>query len=320
MRDFIPPMPLRSGHLQTFLASAGPRQAAVRNVAAPVLAMARHITLECGGGARLLGEYSSANAARGLAVLIHGWEGSAHSAYVLSAAARLFRQGLSVFRLNLRDHGPSHHLNRDPFTSTRLNEVIEAVREVHRLFPHPQQHLVGFSLGGNFALRIARGAADSGLRLDSAVAICPVIRPHITMQHLEEGPFFYHYYFKRNWKRSMLRKFELFPELRDARHMLKGSTLTEMSETFVRRFTPYPSQLDYFQGYAIDGEHMSGLQVPCHVIASEDDPVIHIGEFQHLARPERLHLEVTRFGGHCGFIQDYQMNSWVDGRLAELLS
>lgn len=321
MREFLPPVPLRNGHLQTILASAAPRRAAALSLAEPLLARTRHITLDCGNGARLLGEYTAQPSGdRSLAILIHGWEGSAHSAYLLSAAARLYRQGLSIFRLNLRDHGPTHHLNREPFTSTRLGEVIEAVREIHRLFPHQRQHLLGFSLGGNFALRIARGAAKSGLQLDSVVAICPVIRPHITMRHLEEGFFLYHYYFKRKWKRSMNLKFELFPELRDARQMLKGDTLTEMSEEFVRRFTPFPSQLDYFRGYAIDGEHMVGLAVPCHVIASEDDPVTRVEEIEHLARPACLNVEITRFGGHCGFIQDYRMNSWVDGRLVELLS
>jgi len=35
-----------------------------------------------------------------------------------------------VIQLHLRDHGPSHHLNRELFNSARLPEVVAAVRRV----------------------------------------------------------------------------------------------------------------------------------------------------------------------------------------------
>ena len=92
-------------------------------------------------------------------VLLHGWEGSAESLYVLSLAQQLYRRGFEVVRLNLRDHGETHHLNRELFHSCRLPEVVGAVRSAAAALPRPALQLVGFSLGGNFMLRVAAQAA-----------------------------------------------------------------------------------------------------------------------------------------------------------------
>ena len=64
------------------------------------------------------------------AVLVHGWEGNAESLYILSLAQQLFDLGFDVVRLNLRDHGDTHHLNRELFHSCRLPEVVGAVQRM----------------------------------------------------------------------------------------------------------------------------------------------------------------------------------------------
>ena len=48
-------------------------------------------------------------------ILLHGWEGSSQSAYQVTTAHYLLNHGYDVLRLNLRDHGESHHLNKEMF-------------------------------------------------------------------------------------------------------------------------------------------------------------------------------------------------------------
>ena len=127
------------------------------------------LLLECGDGVTLQAFHSSP-AKRGrepgkrLAVLLHGWEGSADSTYVLSLAQTLFAHGFEVVRLNLRDHGATHHLNRELFHSCRLPEVVGAVQALARRFPGMPMVLAGFSLGRQLHAarrRASRGAATS---------------------------------------------------------------------------------------------------------------------------------------------------------------
>src|ERR1700704_7004508 len=146
------------------LASTAWRRTRIPRAAAPLLAAQRELLLDCGAGVRLQCFRSSPPHGSGPpVVLLHGWEGSADSLYVLSLAQQLFAQRFEVMRLNLRDHGDTHHLNRELFHSCRLPEVVGAISSLQRLFPDKPLHLVGFSLGGNFMLRVAAQADEAGL-------------------------------------------------------------------------------------------------------------------------------------------------------------
>ncbi|HEX2596708.1 MAG TPA: alpha/beta hydrolase, partial [Luteimonas sp.] len=90
--------------------------------------------IDGGDGVRLQGVHSAVPGvtARGLALLLHGWEGSAESSYMRLTAAQLLQRGFEVFRLNFRDHGDSHHLNEALFHSNRIDEVVQAACDVAR--------------------------------------------------------------------------------------------------------------------------------------------------------------------------------------------
>jgi predicted alpha/beta-fold hydrolase len=318
VRVFDPPRLLRNAHLQSILASTGPRKVLVRRRARALLAASREEILDCDDGIRLHGEYSPhPEAARGLAILIHGWHGTSESAYLLSAAGHLYQRGFSVYRLHLRDHGPSHHLNRGLFNSTRIAEVVSAVGQVTRLHPHPQVFLGGFSLGGNFALRVALHAPARGIELARVVAVCPVLDPAHTMRALGKSPL-YHQYFSRKWRRALDEKLRHFPDYGYREVLRELRTLQQMNEFFVPRYTGFSDTRAYLDAYALTGERLAGLAIPCHIVTSRDDPVIPAADLARLARPAALSVELTEHGGHCGFIMDWRGGSWIDGRLDQL--
>jgi predicted alpha/beta-fold hydrolase len=319
-RDFRVPVGLRHRHVQSLLAGWPLRQRLVRQRAAGLLAAARPEILDCGEGIRLLGLYSAApGPSRGLAILLHGWEGSAEASYVLSVGARLYDAGFEVFRLNFRDHGATHALNRELFHSCRIDEVVQATRSAMAAHPAPRTFLIGHSLGGNFALRVAVRAPAAGLDLTKVVAICPVLRPHSTMRALESGLWVYREYFLWRWRRSLLAKAACFPDLYEFGDLRRFPTLTATTEFFVTRYTPFPDLDAYLSGYAITGDALAGLSIPTRLIAAADDPVIPIADLDDIARPAALAVDVLPHGGHCGFLESYRLRSWLDRAvLAEL--
>src|SRR5512141_377347 len=128
MPSFRPPWLLRSRHLQTIFASSGPRRWLARRTWRGLEARAESVILDAGEGVRLAGLWSGhGEGERDLVTVIHGWEGSARSLYVRSTSGYLYDHGFDVFRLHLRDHGGTYDLNHDPFTCTRLREVVVAL-------------------------------------------------------------------------------------------------------------------------------------------------------------------------------------------------
>jgi len=319
--EFVAPRWLANPHLQSILPSLEPRRSFVARRARPLLAASRDLVLDCGDGVRLYGHHApQPAAARGLVLMLHGWEGSAESLYVLSAAAQLYAQGFEIFRLNLRDHGPSHHLNPEIFHSCRIAEVVGAVRAVQALLPDRTLSLVGYSLGGNFALRVALRAPAAGIRLRQVVAVCPVLDPEHTLAALERGYWLYRNYFVLKWRRSLLRKHAAWPDLYDLDELMVRRDLTDMTEQLVLRYTDFPDLQAYLRGYAIVGDVLAPLAVPARIISARDDPIIPARDLERLAPSRCLELTTTRQGGHCGYLENLSGATWADREILATLA
>lgn len=242
------------------------------------------------------------------------------STYLLQTGGRLLREGWDVFRLNFRDHGDTHHLNPGIFHSCLLDEAIGAVRALTHQFPLRPRVVIGFSLGGNFALRVALQAPRQRVAMDAAVAVCPVIDPHQGLFSIEHAPWFYHAYFMYKWRRSLRRKQRAFPdtelfELCELRADMRGLT-----RALVRRHTDFGTLENYLDGYSVAGEQLAQLQVPTFILTSRDDPVIPVDDFERLALPPNVELDITERGGHCGFISDLRLSSFAEDYIIERLA
>jgi hypothetical protein len=309
--EFRPPLWLRNPHVQSILATTFVRRGPIERRAAPLVAAQRELLLECGAGVRLQCLVSSPPRGTGEPVLVlHGWEGSAESIYVLSLAQLLFERGFEVVRLNLRDHGETHHLNRELFHSCRLPEVIGAVQALQAHFPGRPLSGVGFSLGGNFLLRVAARARESSLDLARIIAISPVLEPTETLVALETAMPGYEGFFVRKWLRSLRKKQAAWPDSYDFAEVRGG--LREMTAELVRRHSEFATLEDYLNGYSITGERLASLAVPAHILTSLDDPMIPAGGLARLAQSAALTVTVTRYGGHCGFIESLAGLTWAE--------
>ena len=319
---FDPPRWLRNPHVQSVLASSGMRRLLHRTRRVALEHGATEHILDCGNGVRLQGFYSKQSArpqTRALAVLLHGWEGSAQSSYILHTGARLLAEGCDVFRLNFRDHGETHHLNHELFHSCRIDEVVGAVRRIAETLPQRPLLIGGFSLGGNFALRVALRAPAAGIPLAWAFAVCPVISPRAGLASIEAAPWFYERYFMHKWRGSLKRKQALFPQREFFNKVELRGNMRELTRRMVQRHTDFGTLENYLDGYSIAGETLAALAVPASILTAADDPVIPVGDFRALALNASTELTIVEYGGHCGFIRDGSLRSWSDDFIVERL-
>ena len=322
LSDFIPPLVLRQANIQNLLSSLGLRHSFLRRRTQLLEQHTKSAIVNGGNGVRLTGEISTpvhtGDREQGLVVLIHGWEGCSQSAYMISAALALYEAGYTVFRLNLRDHGDSHHLNEAIFNSTLLDEVLNAIADIQSRWPHQKYFLAGYSLGGNFALRIASQATQRQLTLQKVVAVCPVIDPAHTLISLEQAFFVYEKYFVRRWRNSLLKKLQHFPHYNYGDELLGLNSLRGMHEFFVPRFTPFEHPDQYFAAYAISAEMLAAIPISTHIITSEDDPITKAEKLPAEIDNPALHIQKPKYGSHCAFLQDFRLTSWLDNQLVQL--
>ncbi|MAR59820.1 MAG: YheT family hydrolase [Porticoccaceae bacterium] len=318
---FIPPRYLENAHIQSIMNSVGPRKFRAKKIARQL--KSEQIIIKTIDGVRLTAEYdnspikTSSKTAESLVVLIHGWEGSSQSAYQVTTAHTLLMAGYNVLRLNLRDHGESHHLNKEVFNSTLTKEVGDAIKSFTSQYNFKYIYLAGFSLGANFTLRIAADRAKE-LGLRAAVGICPPIDPNAAMSELNKSLFIYEKYFFRRWTRSLTKKLNHFPELSFGPDLAQVKTLDDVNKTFVPKFTPFKDAKTYFSSYALVGDRLKGLEIPAYIISAENDPILPRADLSKIPQIDNLTVELHPNGGHCGFISDLKGKSWIEGRLVQI--
>lgn len=311
---FTPPVVIRHAHAQSVFAGLKIRLPFIKKRAKDMLANSKATIIEGDDGVKLSGFYTPAKSAQGapLAVLIHGWEGSANSQYILSCGANLWNQGYSLFRLQLRDHGDSHHLNPEVFHSCRLEETAEAVHQIALRYAPGKLFLGGFSLGGNFSLRIAALAPSIGLKLDAVCAVSPVIDPSPTFAHMQAGPTIYREYFMKKWRRSLRKKHVFFPEAMDISVLDTHRSLMDLTKVLVETIGGFDTVEDYFDGYSVRGDRLSKLEAPSVILAAIDDPIVPDEPLTRLPPHPNLRIERRAHGGHCGFLNNLHTESYAD--------
>ncbi len=310
IQEFVPPPGLKGPNTQTILASARFR---VRGDH-PMNKSAREKILETGQGVRLQGFYSPQpqKEKKGLVLLLHGWEGSAESTYIRTTGRYLFDRGYDIFRLNLRDHGDSHHLNKGLFFGTLFDEVFEAAAQAADLTESRRVFAAGFSLGGNYALRIARELSRRSIpNLCHVVAVSPVLDP-MAATHRADQTVLYRYYFLKKWKASLMRNKDLYPDLYDFSDLMGYRTIMELTAALLPRCTPFVRPESYFASYTLTDDALADISVPTTIIISKDDPLIPVTDFYGLKRNGLTELIVHEHGGHNGFIENYRLNAWYE--------
>ncbi len=305
---FTPPWYIKNPMLQTLLNSAKFRNKGITD-------FERYSTekiIDAGEGVRLQGFLSEQKEtpASGLVILFHGWEGSANSAYMISTGRYFFDRGYNVFRLNMRDHGESHHLNEGFFLGTLIEETWAAVKEVIRLHaPSMNAFLAGFSMGANFCIRVAKRASDEGYTgLKHVFAVNPAIDPLDSTRRVDEIPLIRSYFLKK-WKKSLAIKQDLYPDLYDFSEILSLKGCIPMTQKLLE-YTSYSSLEDYFGRYTLKEGYLDGITLPFTLLTSKDDPIIPYTDISTAAMSESVRLILQENGGHCGYIKNSKFQSW----------
>ena len=251
-------------------------------------------------------------------MLLHGWEGSVNSAYILGTGKFLYNHGFSVFRLNYRDHGETHHLNPGLFYAILLDEVFGAVQQVAEYEKELPFYLAGFSMGGNFALRITRKCAEIPIQnLSHVMSVSPVLDPEKSTYAIDDVSLL-RKYFRKKWLRSLQKKQQHFPELYDFSDVFALESIMDMTELMIERYSDYESASDYFSHYAVLNDALIEVPVPTTIITAKDDPIIPVDDFHNLELNSLTDLIIHRYGGHNGFLETLSGRAWYEKKIIEL--
>lgn len=250
-------------------------------------------------------------------IFFPGWLGHKDSKYLIPLADLLHINNFDIIRIHPLDHGDTEHLNKDFFRATDIQTLIEAVEFIGKKYQNNEIHLIGFSLGGNIALRIS--ACKSINFLKSTVVISPVIDPEISMRAMDNTSWILKKYFVNKWRRTLRRKMRLH-NISNVEESLRYKDLEKMTEFFTKNFSPHKNVKELFAGYAITQDTINQIKNNTLIYSSVDDPCVPIKPLYSLDQTNNVKFKPQQYGGHCGFIDDFKFNSSVYEEIVNKLS
>ena len=317
-REFTPATLLRNQHLMTIVPGYWPRRALLDGI--PI--ESRLFTTD--PKTQLLGfcHWQTNRTGCQTLLLVHGLEGSSESHYMKGIAAKAYRAGINVIRLNQRTCGGTEQLTPTLYNSGLSQDYRAIVQELASLDRLTRIWLVGYSMGGNLILKAAGELGSSEAALAGAIAVCPNIDPTQCAKALEEPRnWLYHYHFLTKLKARMKRKAALFPWRWDLTELDRIHLISQFDDRYTASDGGYASGPDYYDR-AGSRHVLDKIAVPTTIVTAQDDPFIPYSMFSLAAikRNPLIRLTSPHYGGHCGFIQRTQSNEdrfWVESRIVE---
>ncbi len=255
-------------------------------------------------------------------VLLHGLEGCCDSQYMQGTAAKAYRAGMNVIRLNQRNCGGTEHLTPTLYNSGLSGDIRAVLTELASKHGLGELWAIGWSMGGNLVLKMAGEIKDDLPALRGVFGVCPIIDPEACVQALERPRNrLYEWHFVTSLKSRLRRKATVFPAKFSTKPLERIRRLREIDHVYTAPDAGYQNAEEYYHGAG--ARHvMAQIRVPTVIIAAKDDPFVPYTIFSNAAVRDNPQIRVwaTEQGGHCAFVQRRQPGEdhhWAETRMIE---
>lgn len=304
MSDFLPLRGFRSGHRQTILGHFArlwlPRPAGER----------RLVPLPDGDAL-----HAHDTAAEGwepgqpVVLIVHGLGGSHESGSVLRLAWECLRNRLRVLRVNLRGCGGSMAAAKRPYHAGCSADILEVLRLARQWYPGSPLWLVGLSLGGNIALKLAAEIAPADVpALEQVLAVAPPVDLQHCSSLLDQPQ-------NALYERRFVRELTGLARARAACHgetlppFRRGLKLKDFDHEYTAPRVGYASAAEYY-AKASSLPLLGAIRLPTHILAAADDPFVDAGPLRDAKLPPAVRLQITAHGGHLGYVTRPRHGGW----------
>ena len=308
MLNFQPMPGLVSSHLQMILSSQLPPGAAPPS---------KNQLIQLEKGDRLSCEVSTPNQWKKeeqTVVLIHGMGGSHSSSYMIRISRKAYARGNKVVRINLRGCGSGKGLSKLPYHAGTSHDILKVLQVLKEEAGDSEIILIGFSLGGNIALKLAGELGEEAKKLVKMfIAVCPPVDLLQTVQAVQERRnWLYHQYYLKS-VRAQARDW-IFQEIK---------TLYQLDDVITGPLWGYRGAREYYQECS-SLRFLPNIKQSTHLLFAEDDPFVPLEPVKDVILSDHVNLWSTKKGGHMGFLgraskarslywMDHLLLNWIAG-------
>ena len=253
-----------------------------------------------------------------LVLLLHGLEGNSERAYIQGMLRIFNRNNWDVVAINFR--GCSGEPNRlfSSYHSGFTTDVRHTVQLMESRGEYEQLALIGFSLGGNVALKFL-GEEGRSLSSKLKAAVCfstPCDLEDSSSRIQKWDNRLYLWRFLSSLKAKAELKADLYPKEFSLKAVKKARNFKEYDDAYTAPAHGFKDAVDYWDRSSC-GQFIPNIRIPCLLVNAADDSFLgkKCYPFRAAKNNPNFFLEVPDFGGHVGFIDGGQNDVlWSESR------
>lgn len=255
-----------------------------------------------------------------LVIITHGLEGDSHRHYVLGMAKLFTANGYDALGWNCRSC--SGEMNRLPRfyhhgDASDLRQVINYAIEAHG---YEEIVLVGFSMGGSLSLRaVAEFPETVPSQVKRVVAFSVPCDLLTSVKILSQSTNkIYSSRFLRKLGEKIKQKETVFPDLISYEGYNKIKHFVDFDNRYTAPLHGFADAYDFYTRASVK-PLLPNIRIPSLIVQALNDTFLSPECFCYEAaeKNDRLFLETTKHGGHCGFMLTGSEYSWAELRALE---
>lgn len=255
-------------------------------------------------------------------LILHGLEGSVHSSYVQRILNYCNQHKIAAVFMHFR--GCSDEPNR-LLRSYHSGETGDLKQVIQHLKNKGISHiaLLGYSLGGNQVMKYM-GEAETNPVIRCAIGVSVPMTLRICSETMDRG-------FAKVYQSTLLRR--LIAKIQQKKALIERSTISfpdplkmknfqQFDDHFTAPVHGFNSANDYYEKSS-SRQFLVNINKPTLIIHAKDDPFMTTDVLPEAGElSEHVTLELTRHGGHVGFIgsNNFLPTPWLEPRIHTFLN
>lgn len=213
---------------------------------------------------------------------------------MIRMARKLTQRGYKVIRINLRGCGSGKGLSKLPYCAGNSQDILHVVQSLKKEAPESEITLIGFSLGGNIALKFAGESGDSGY-VKRVIAVCPSFDLSQTVSMIQQcgNRLYHHYYLSRLLQQSK-------PWAKQAYR-----SIYEFDDKITGPLWGFSGADEYYQRCS-SKFFLDKIRCDTLLLFAQDDPFVSMNSLEELPIHKQVWIGATEHGSHMGFL------GWTD--------
>jgi uncharacterized protein len=304
LEKFEPIIPFWTGHSQTILGHLVPSEKLRLGVQSEIITL-------------LDGDQLHVDWAKGTKPftisLFHGLGGDAQADYIRRSANIAIELGWNIVLVNHRGASDKAQAKKS-YHSGRGDDAETVISWCQDHFSDTKQIALGFSMSGSILLNLlSRRYGEK--QPDYAIIVNAPLDLGRSSKLLHSGfSKIYDYRFYLLLKKMILTKEKM--------KLPKLGRVYDLDEVYTAKKNGFKDREDYYEKCSALN-YVHEITTPTYILTSEDDPFVDVNDYRLAKWPTAVHLTITKFGGHMGYLSKHRDpkygRRWLDRYIRTVL-